>query len=294
MKTTLLIAAAAGALLFSDVAVAQTQGQQRGDVLQQVLGALFGQNPQASEQELEADWNEGRRPFAQRRDQLDARIDAAVRDGSLNRREADEVRREYNEIVRLEEDYSADGRMSPQQRSHLRTRYRALSQRVGGQGYGQTPDQGDGRWQPLSQRSRDFEQRIALGLRNRTLTQREAVQLRTDWRALAQVEANYQRGGIDQREQADLWARYNAIESRLGGGAHDRARWSRLETQLAAAERNRSITPAEAVQVRAQLSDLTRLDAAYATGGYTADERSYLTRRHGDLDALLRQSRPRR
>jgi len=293
MKYTLLIAAATGALLFTGAASAQTQTQPRGDVLQQVIGALFGQSPQASEQELEADWNQGRRPFEQRRAQLDARIDAAIRDGSLNRREADQIRREYNDIVRLEAEYSANGRMSPQQRSDLRARYRALSQQVGGQGYDQTPDQSDGRWQPLAQRSRDFEQKIALGLRNRTLTQREAAQLRADWRTLAQVEASYQRGGIDQREQADLWARYNAIENRLGG-ADDRARWSRLETQLAAAERNRSITPAEALQVRAQLSDLTRLDAAYATGGYTADERSYLTRRHGELDALLRQARPRR
>jgi hypothetical protein len=292
MKTTFLIAAAAGALLFSDAAVAQTQPQQHGDVLQQLFGAIFGADEQANERELESDWNAGRRPFAQRRERLEARIDAAVRDGSLNRREADQMRREYNEIVRLEADYSANGRMSPQQRSDLRTRYRALSQRIGGQG-AQTPDQSDGRWQPLAQRSRDFEQKLALGLRNRTLNQREAAQLRADWRALAQVEARYQRGGIDQREQADLWARYNAIEYRLGG-ADDRARWTRLETQLATAERNRSITPAEAVQVRAQLSDLTRLDAAYATGGYTADERSYLTRRHGELDALLRQSRPRR
>lgn len=293
MKTTLLIAAAAGALLFSDAAAAQTQGQQGGDILQQLFGAVFGQDQQTSEQELESDWNAGRRPFAQRRDRLEARIDAAVRDGSLNRREADQMRREYNEIVRLEAEYSSRGRMSPQQRNDLRTRYRALSQRVGGQG-AQTPDQDYGRWQPLSLRSRDFEQRIALGLRNRTLNQREAAQLRADWRALARVEASYQRGGIDQREQADLWARYNAIENRLGGGPDDRARWTRLETRLAAAERNGSIRPAEAVQLRAQLSDLTRLDAAYASGGYTADERSYLTRRHGELDALLRQSRPRR
>ena len=54
-------------------------------------------------------------------------------------------------------------------------------------------------------------------MRNRTLTQAEASQLRADWRTLAQVEAGYQRGGIDSREQGDLWARYNAIDARMGG-----------------------------------------------------------------------------
>lgn len=306
MKRTLLFAAATGALLFSNPAVAQVQGQER-DVLQQVLGAVFGSTQQRSEQVLESDWNQGRRPFGQRRVQLDARINMAVREGSLSRSEADQIRSEYDEIVRLEDEYSADGSISQAQRSDLRTRYRALSQRVGGQGYAQNPDQGygqdngqsayqdDKRWQPLSQRSRDFEQRVTLGLRNRNLTQLEATRLRADWQALTQVEASYQRGGIDQREQADLWARYNAIDNRLrsntGSGSGDRARWSRLETQLAVAERNGSIRPNDVLQVRAQLSDLARLDAAYAISGYSSDESSYLSRRYGEVDELLRYLR---
>jgi len=307
MKRTLLIAAASGALLFSNTAVAQVQGQERRDVLQQLLGAVFGSNQQTSEQVLESDWDQGRRPFEQRRAQLDARIDMAVREGSLSRGEAEQIRREYDDIVRLEDEYAADGSISQEQRSDLRLRYRALSQRVGGQGYAQNPDQGYGQgngqsayqedddWQPLSLRGRDFEQRLALGLRNRDLTQAEATRLRADWRTLAQVEASYQRGGINERERADLWARYNAIDSRLrgntGGGFGDRARWSRLETQLAVAERNGSIRPNDALQVRAQLSDLARLDAAYVIGGYSTDERSYLTRRYGELDELLRYNR---
>lgn len=294
MKHKIMIAAVSGALLVS--AVASAQVQQQNDIFSQLLGSMFGTNQQASEQTLESDWNQGRRPFEQRREQLDARIDMAVRDGSLNRNEADQIRREYNDIVRLEAQYSADGGVSPQQRSDLRMRYRALVQRVDGQDYGQGSGQGnygnDGRWQPLSMRVGEFEQQINAGLRNRTLTQWQATQLRTDWRSLAQLEANYQRGGIDAREQADLWARYNAIESRLdgrGGYGDNRnmARWSQMEARLATAERNGSVSRNDAVQLRAQLSDLARLDAAYAQRGHSAEQRSYLMRRYTEIDNAL-------
>ena len=52
------------------------------------------------------------------------------------------MRREYEEIVRLEAQYSMNGNMSRQQRSDLRMRYRALNQRIGSQNNGQPIDQG--------------------------------------------------------------------------------------------------------------------------------------------------------
>lgn len=294
MKSIFILGAATGAFLLSTTAMAQEQRLQQGNILEQLLGSVFGTNEQASEQTLETDWNQGRRPFAQRRAALEQRIDSAVRDGSLGRREADQLRREYEEIVRLEAQYSANGNMSQQQRSDLRMRYRALNQRIGGQNNGQPVDQGDyqedGQWQTLSTRNADFERRISTGLRNRTVTQAEARRLRSDWRLLAQLEASYQRGGFDAREQADLWSRFNAIDSRLGGGfGYDgnSARWSQLESRLATSERNGRISRNDAVQIRAQLSDLMRLDVAYASGGYNADERTYLTRRYGELDQML-------
>jgi hypothetical protein len=297
MKSFFILGAAAGAVLLSTTALAQEQRQQQGNILEQLLGSVFGTNQQASEQTLETDWSQGRRPFAQRRAALEQRISSAVRDGSLSRREADQMRREYEEIVRLEAQYSANGNMSQQQRSDLRMRYRALNQRIGGQNNGQPIDQGgyqdEGQWQMLSTRNADFELRIATGLRNRSLTQAEARRLRSDWRSLAQLEANYQRGGFDAREQADLWSRLNAIDSRLGGGFGNDgniARWSQLESRLATSERNGRISRNDAVQIRAQLSDLMRLDAAYAMGGYNVDERTYLTRRYGELNQMLGNS----
>jgi opacity protein-like surface antigen len=301
MKINILAAAAGGALLFAAPLAAQAQSQPaQGDILERVFGAVFGNNQQASEATLDSDWNQGRRPFAQRRAALEARIDAAVRNGSLNRDEAEQVRREYDDIVRLEAQYSADGSVSQQQRSDLRARYRAMSERVGGQRNGQRGDDvsNDDLWEPMSLRSRDFEQRVVAGLRDRSLTQAEATRLRADWRALAQVEASYQQGGINPRERADLQARYDSLENRLGGRVdsgfvsdRNTNRWNQLTSRIASAEQNGTITRREADQVRAQLSDLTRLDAAYSANGYSADERAYLTQRQRELDQMLRYNR---
>ena len=294
MKTRFLIAAVGGSLLFSTGSMAQVQVRQQGNMLEQLLGAVFGTTPQVSEQTMESDWNQGRRSFAQRRAALDARIDSAVRDGSLSRGEAERIRDEYDEIVRLEANYSANGNMSQQQRSDLRMRYRALTQRIGGQGsdqpYGQGGYQDVGRWDLLSTRSADFDQRVNAALRNRELSRTEAARLRNDWLVLAQVERSYQRGGFDAREQADLWARYNAIDNRLGGGLgndRNRPQWNQLETRLVAAEQSGRISRNEAVHVRSQLSDLARLDVAYSSGGLNADERAYLLRRYGELEQTL-------
>lgn len=295
-----LMLTATGVLLFSTTAMAQVESQQGGGLLEQLLGSVFGSNQQASEQTMESDWNQGRRPFEQRRAALEGRIDTAVRNGSLSRSEGDEIRREYADIVRREQQYSANGNMSQEQRRELRTRYRALTQRMGGSGSGLANGENSGRWLPLSSRTSEFERRISEGLRARSLTQSEATRLRADWRSLGQVEASYQRGGIDAREEADLWTRYNAIERRLGGNitngsgfGDDRntAQWSQLETRLATAEQSGGISRTEAVHVRAQLSDLARLDASYASGGYSTDERSYLTQRYGQLEQTLGSSR---
>lgn len=297
------LAAAGGALLFSTAALAQQS--QQGDVFSRLLGAVFGTNQQASEQVLEQDWDQGRRPFDQRRPQLDARIDAAVQDGSIGRREADQMRREYDDIVRLEAQYAADGNVSREQRGDLRARYRALVQRVDGRGDGQGVGQGDGQGDNrgdyrdgqggpvMASRDSDFERRLASAINGGRVGPAEAARLRNDWRELGRLEGEYQRGGIDAREAADLRLRNEAIDRRLGGAGssigtdRDPARWTRLEQRLAVAERYGRINRALAAQVRVQLGDLGRLDAAYRAAGYNADERSYLARRYRDIQVVL-------
>ena len=59
MKSFFILGAAAGAVLLSTTAMAQEQRQQQGNILEQLLGSVFGTNQQASEQTLETDWNQG-------------------------------------------------------------------------------------------------------------------------------------------------------------------------------------------------------------------------------------------
>ncbi|WP_439546758.1 hypothetical protein [Sandarakinorhabdus sp.] len=308
MKNRHLVFASAALLLAT---AGSAQQQQSGNFLDQLLGGIFGNNSEVAEQALESDWNQGQRPFEQRRQRLDSRIDAAVRDGTISSSEADYMHREYNEIVRLEAQYGANGQITQQQRGDLRTRYRAMTQRInsqhsngfnGGQnGYqngGQNGGQNSGQWQSIAQQNNLFEQRLGEALRNRRISQAEANRLRNDWRTLAQVEGQYQRSGIDAREQADLWTRYNAIDARMGGvmggmqaggfgNDGNTQRWRQMETRLVAAQRAGRVNATQVAQMRATMGDLERLDAAYGRTGYSAEQRTYLSRRYGELDAAL-------
>ena len=142
--------------------------------------------------------------------------------------------------------------------------------------------------------------RIDAALRARALNRTEAARLRADYQALIQIEAGYMRNGIDGREQADLQLRYDDLERRLGdddgydgGYGDDRnvGRWAAIEARISAGERSGALDRVEAARLRTELGDLTRLDAAWVRDGLNADERNYLTRRFGELNARVRASR---
>ncbi len=170
----------------------------------------------------------------QRQAQLDARIDAGVRDGSLTRQEAFRVRGEFNDLVRLEARYRADG-LSFGERADLDRRFDALSQEIRFQrhddqtrndrGYGRGGyDRGD-QWTPISDRDRQIQARINIGLRNRTLSPQEASRLRDQFHDLLRVEAQYMRGGINRFERRDLDRRYDQLNYRITAEVRDRNSW---------------------------------------------------------------------
>ena len=235
---------------------------QPGDVFGALLGALFGvQTADQSDQVLDEDWSRGRRPLYQRRADLDARIDAGVRAGSISRFEADRLRDDYEALVQLETRYAADGRMTTTERRELRDRYRALSQRVGDERR-DDDDMGYG-WRPLADQRAAFFARVDLGVRDRTLTRSEGTRLRADFDALVRLESDYRRDGLSIREQQDLTDRLADLDRRIGDVANDGGygydpRAAELEARITAAERNGSITRSEAARLRDELRDLTR------------------------------------
>ena len=234
---------------------------QPDDVFGALLGALFGVQTADQDRALDEDWSRGRRPLYQRRADLDARINAGVRDGSISRYEADRLRDDYDALVRLETRYAADGRMTTTERRDLRDRYRALSQRVGDER--RDDDMGYGVWRPLSEQRVAFFGRVDLAERDRRLSRLEGDRLRADFDALVRLESDYRRDGLSAREQQDLTERLADLDRRVGdvawdGGYGYDSRAAEIEARIAADERSGRISRSEAARLRDELRDLTR------------------------------------
>ena len=85
-------------------------------------GALpaFAQGPRPS------DWQ----PLAERQANIEQRIDQGVRTGALTGREARGLRREFGDLVRMEQRERATGHFGVGEREDLQRRYDALSARI--------------------------------------------------------------------------------------------------------------------------------------------------------------------
>jgi hypothetical protein len=109
---------------------------------------------------------------------------------------------------------------------------------------------------------------------------------------LIKAEAAYARDGLSSREIEDLDARLDALDARVGdtaygGGAaavDNRTRLSNVDRALSAS----GLNAASQAQLRVELGDLTRLDAAYIRAAPTNDDRNYLERRIADLETRAR------
>ena len=272
IKTFTAAAAAALTLAAAGVASAQTpysatpysqpsqEPSQGGQVLEAILGALFGQGQTS----LDSEWSRGRRPLYNQRTQFEARVDAGLRDGSLSRRQAERLRGDYADLVSLETRYAADGRFTTAERTELNTRYRDLTRRLeelsdddNGGGYGG--------WEPLAGQTAAFDARVAAALRARDITRTESTRLRADFQALVQLEAQYQRDGLSDRERQDLEARYADLNRRVGddyvpgnGGYGNDPRAAQIEARITAGERSGAISRTEAARLRTELADLSR------------------------------------
>lgn len=179
MKTFLAMAAAVGALTLAAPASAQSYG--------------------------------GWQPINQRQAQLDHRIDQGVRNGDLTRREAATLRAEFNQIARIEADYRRNG-LSNWERADLDRRFDNLSSRIR---WERNDRQDRGGWTPINQRQRQLDARIDAGVRDGSLSRREAVRLRAEFQDIAALEARYRRGGLDSRERADLERRFDRLSAQV-------------------------------------------------------------------------------
>ena len=274
MTSIKLLAASVAALtLAAGAASAQTPysqtpyGQQtQTDPIGAILGALFGDRLGVSTT-LDSEWSRGRRPLNTQRAQFESRLDADVRSGAISSSAASSLSAEYGDLVALEARYTADGRVTSQERADLSERYRAFSTRYQAGGQSGYDDDYDG-WRPLAESRAAFDARVNAGVRNRTLTRAQATRLSTDFDALVRLETSYERNGIDARERQDLEARWADLNRRVGDGYDDDynsgdnwgsdPRGAQIEARIAAGERNGSISRTEAASLRLELRDLMR------------------------------------
>lgn len=98
----------------------------------------------------------------------------------------------------------------------------ASAQAYGHGGRAPAYGQNHGGWQSISQRKYQLDRRIDQGERNRTLSYREARNLRSELNQLVRLEATYQRGGLTVRERAELDRRYDRLSAQVRVDRHDR------------------------------------------------------------------------
>jgi hypothetical protein len=294
------IAAGAVVLAAAPLAVAQTpygstqqqpQSTQQQDAFGAILGALFGDRLGVSTS-LESEWSRGRRPLSSQSAQFQTRLDTDVRSGRLSSSEANRLRNEYQDLVDLEARYTADGRVTTQERADLVAQYREFSQRVEAGG----SDYSSGR-SSVADGRRDFEARVDAAVSARRLTRTQGTRLKTDYQDLIRVEANYLRDGrLTSTERDDLDSRLDALDARVGDGPtgggnsgylDNRTRLSNIERALSSSGLSSSVQ----AQIRVELGDLTRLEAAWSRVQPSSDDRTYLERRISDLETRARVRR---
>ncbi|MFZ5718789.1 MAG: hypothetical protein ACOY5Y_04900 [Pseudomonadota bacterium] len=164
----------------------------------------------------------------ERQARLDDRIDAGVRSGDLTRNEAMRLRDEFRDLAQLENRYRRGG-LSGWERADLDRRFDGLSAQIryerrdtarnwfGGRDW--RDDRG--RWVSIERRQAQLDRRIDQGLRSGQLTRPEARRLREEFRDIARLEHRYRRGGLSNRELADLDRRFDRLAMQI--------RWERRD-----------------------------------------------------------------
>lgn len=161
-------------------------------------------------------------------------------------------------------------------------------------------------WLTINERQARLDERIERGVATGALTRDEAYRLRSDFRALADLEARYRVGGLTLSERDDLDRRFDGLAGRIGDEARDydrgwndrdddRPDWSAggwsdladraedLRRRIDLARRDGRLTAPEAGRLRADLDLLLRDEAGY---------RAELDRRLDLLSDRVRDGRP--
>lgn len=81
-----------------------------------------------------------------------------------------------------------------------------------------------GAWQNINQRQAQLDRRIDQGVRNGSLSRREAINLRSEFRQISNLESRYRRSapGLTQWERRDLDRRFDVLSAKIRIERRDR------------------------------------------------------------------------
>lgn len=286
MKKYVILATAAAMTLAAGPAYAQASTQPQSsqqNPIGAIFGALFGDRLGVTTS-LESQWAAGQTPLANQRAQFESRVDAEVSTGALSQATGARLKYDYYELVQLEARYGADQRFTTAERTTLADRYGDLTQVLADRAYA---DNATATTTAVADGRAEFDARVNSAVTARRITRTQGTRLKSDYVVVAQVEAGYLRDGmISASERADLDARLDALDVRLGDAAYAAAPLTpraRLDAIGRALPTN-GMSRAARAQFRVEYEDISRLEQAYARFAASAEERAYLERRLTELE----------
>lgn len=250
--------------------------------------------------------------ISQRQISFNQRVEIGVRNGGLNRIEAERLRADYAGLVNLERQYRASTPgLTQAEVQDLDRRFNMISNQIQSSQVGYNNQTA---WQTMAQRQTMFYQRLDTGLRNNSLTRGDADRMRADFNMLINLENQYRasRPGLTQAELEDLDRRYNTLAQRLtlalnddgrgkngrgnngrGGGDGDArnmdVRRAQLDQQIDRALANRRLTTIAAQGLHRETAALVRLQSQYRASapGITRAEHAELDRRADAIEVRI-------
>lgn len=156
-------------------------------------------------------------PINARQAMLDARIDLGVRTGQLTPNEAAGLRAEYRDIASLEARYRAtSGGLEGWERQDLDARFDRLSNRIRVQRADNDRGGSNLPWQSVNLRQAALDRRIDAGVRDGSLSRREAIRLRGEFQEIVRIEARYRAtNGLQGWERRDLDQRFDTLSHQI-------------------------------------------------------------------------------
>lgn len=76
-------------------------------------------------------------------------------------------------------------------------------------------------WQSINDRKYNLDRRIDQGVRDRSLSRREATRLKAELNSLVRLERNYLRGGLSRVERNELDRRYDRLSAQVRSERRD-------------------------------------------------------------------------